>query len=165
MMGLIEGRNLSKEEAMKILVGIDESPHAEAALEFVKQMKWPEGTQISLFSALQPLISSYAMVELPVPATVEDATREIQQIRQETTARLERGLRDRGFKSEAHIVTGDPRTELVEAAKNQNADLLVVGSHGRTGLTKLLLGSVASYVVTHAPCSVLVVKGAQPKAR
>jgi nucleotide-binding universal stress UspA family protein len=150
---------------MKILVGIDESPYSEAALEFVKKMKWPEGTQFSLLSALQPLINSYAMVELPVPATIEDATREVQQARQEAVARLERGLRDRGYKSEANIVTGDPRTELVEAAKNQHADLLVVGSHGRTGLTKLLLGSVASHVVTHAPCSVLVVKSPPEKAQ
>lgn len=150
---------------MKILVGIDESPYSEAALEFVKKMKWPEGTTFSLLSAIQPLIHSYAMVELPVPATIEDATREIHQARQETAARLERGLRDRGFKSEAHLITGDPRTELVEAAKNQGADLLVVGSHGRTGLTKLLLGSVASHVVTHAPCSVLVVKSAPAKVK
>jgi nucleotide-binding universal stress UspA family protein len=150
---------------MKILVGIDESPYSEAALELVKKMKWPEGTQISLVSAIQPLIYSYAMVELPVPANIEDATREIHKARQEAVTRLERGLRDRGFQSEAHIISGDPRTELVEAAKNQRADLLVVGSHGRTGLTKLLLGSVASHVVTHAPCSVLVVKGATDKAR
>jgi len=150
---------------MKILVGIDESPFSEAALEYVKKMKWPEGTEISLLSALQPLINSYAMVELPMPATIEDATREVQQARQEAVARLERGLRDRGFKCEAHIISGDPRTELVEAAKHQRADLLVVGSHGRTGLTKLLLGSVASHVVTHAPCSVLVVKSAPEKVR
>ncbi|MGH7741085.1 MAG: universal stress protein, partial [Candidatus Eiseniibacteriota bacterium] len=96
--------------------------------------------------------------ELPIPGTLEDATREMQAARQETTARLERSLRDRGFKSQAQVVVGDPRTELVEAAKREHADLLVVGSHGRTGLTKLMLGSVASHVVTHAPCSVLVVK-------
>jgi universal stress protein A len=39
-----------------------------------------------------------------------------------------------------------------------NADLLVVGSHGRSGLSRLVLGSVASYVASHAPCSVLIVK-------
>jgi nucleotide-binding universal stress UspA family protein len=158
-------RTARRRAVMKILVGIDESSHSEAALEFVKKMKWPEGTQFNMLSAIQPLINSYAMVELPVPATVEDATREIHQARQETAARLERGLRERGFKSEAHIVIGDPRTELVEAAKNEHADLLVVGSHGRTGLTKLLLGSVASHVVTHAPCSVLVVKSTPEKSR
>ena len=149
---------------MKILVGIDESPYSEAALEYVKKMKWPEGTTFSLFSAIQPLDNSYALVELPVPAMIEDATREIEKARQETTARLERGLRDRGMKCETHIVTGDARTELVEAAKRDKVDLIVVGSHGRTGLTKLLLGSVASHVVTHAPCSVLVVKSAPPAA-
>ena len=53
---------------------------------------------------------------------------------------------------------GDPRDVLVDTARNLHADLLVVGSHGRTGLAKLVLGSVAAHVVTHAPCSVLVVK-------
>lgn len=55
-------------------------------------------------------------------------------------------------------MTGDPRTELVESAIAEEADLLIVGSHGRTGIARLLMGSVASYVVTHAPCSVLVVR-------
>jgi len=55
-------------------------------------------------------------------------------------------------------VRGDPREALVLAAESDQADLVVVGSHGRSGLTKLLLGSVASHVVTHAPCNVLVVK-------
>jgi universal stress protein A len=149
---------------MKILVGIDDSPHSEAALEYVRKMKWPEGTKFHLLSAIHPLIDSYAMMELPVPAMFEDVSREIYKSRQETTARLERGLRDHGLKSEVHIVSGDARTELVEAAKREHADLVVVGSHGRTGLTKLLLGSVASHVVTHSPCSVLVVKNPSPAA-
>ena len=42
------------------------------------------------------------------------------------------------------------------------ADLVVVGSHGRTGLGKLLMGSVASHVVSHAPCTVMVVKAKKP---
>jgi len=149
---------------MKILVGIDESPYSEAALEFAKKMKWPEGTQFKLLSAVEPVVSSYAMVETPAPAMLEDVSREIYKLRKEATARLERGMRDRGFKSEAIVVTGDARTEIVEAAKREHADLVVVGSHGRTGITKLLLGSVASHVVTHAPCSVLVVKGTPPAA-
>jgi nucleotide-binding universal stress UspA family protein len=46
----------------------------------------------------------------------------------------------------------------VEFVRAERADLLVVGSHGRTGLAKLMLGSVSSHTMTHAPCSVLVVK-------
>jgi nucleotide-binding universal stress UspA family protein len=43
-----------------------------------------------------------------------------------------------------------------------NADLVVLGSHGRTGIPKLVLGSVASHVVSHAPCDVLVIKRVGP---
>jgi nucleotide-binding universal stress UspA family protein len=58
------------------------------------------------------------------------------------------------------VLQGDPREMLIEEARSERADLVVVGSHGRTGLDRLLMGSVASHVVTHAPCSVLVVKEA-----
>jgi nucleotide-binding universal stress UspA family protein len=144
---------------MKILVGVDESPHSAAAVKFVTHMKWPEGTEIRLLSAVQPLAGSYAMVEMPVPAAAfEEASRELRQARQETTATLEREVREGGFKANAKVVTGDARFALVDAAKSEHADLLVVGSHGRTGFSKLMLGSVASHVVTHSPCSVLVVK-------
>jgi universal stress protein A len=46
----------------------------------------------------------------------------------------------------------------VDEARREKADLIVVGSHGRSGMAKLLLGSVAAHVVSHAPCSVLVVR-------
>ena len=69
-------------------------------------------------------------------------------------------MRGSGFKTNSRVVTGDARFALIDAAKSEHADLLVVGSRGRTGLSKLLLGSVASHAVTHAPCSVLVVKSA-----
>jgi len=77
---------------------------------------------------------------------------------QDLAGRVEKELRDAGLSTESRVVKGDPRDVLVDAARSINADLLVVGSHGRTGLAKLVLGSVAAHVVTHAPCSVLVVK-------
>ena len=60
------------------------------------------------------------------------------------------------------VLPGDPREALVDTVRAENADLLVVGSHGRTGISKLMLGSVASHVVAHAPCDVLVVKRTTP---
>jgi nucleotide-binding universal stress UspA family protein len=53
---------------------------------------------------------------------------------------------------------GDPRTVIIDEAKAWSADLIVVGSHGYTGIKRLLLGSVAQSVVSHAPCSVEVVR-------
>jgi hypothetical protein len=57
-----------------------------------------------------------------------------------------------------HLRTGDPAREIVQLASDVAADLIVVGTHGRTGMMKLLLGSVAQTVLTNAACPVLVVK-------
>lgn len=76
----------------------------------------------------------------------------------ELVARAEAELREAGIATESRILTGDPRDALVRLIRDERADLIVMGSHGRTGLSKLLLGSVSSHVVTHAHCSVLVVK-------
>jgi nucleotide-binding universal stress UspA family protein len=56
------------------------------------------------------------------------------------------------------MLTGDPATEIVNYAKAQNINLIVMGTHGRTGLERILMGSVAEKVMREAPCSVLVVK-------
>jgi universal stress protein A len=60
-----------------------------------------------------------------------------------------------------HFLQGDPATEILKSARALNADLLLVGTHDRVGLEKLLLGSVASKVAKAAPCSVLIVRQKQ----
>lgn len=61
-------------------------------------------------------------------------------------------------KVERHCLTGTPEAELVDFAKEKNADLIVMASHGRTGLSRLLMGSVAEAVMRRATCPVLIVK-------
>ena len=56
------------------------------------------------------------------------------------------------------MVTGDPATEIVRVAQEEQADILVVGTHGRSGITRLLMGSVAEQVIRHAACPVLTFK-------
>jgi len=56
------------------------------------------------------------------------------------------------------VEVGQPAAKIVEAAKQWPASLIVIGSHGRTGITRILLGSIAEGVIRHAPCPVLVVK-------
>jgi nucleotide-binding universal stress UspA family protein len=73
-------------------------------------------------------------------------------------AHAEGTLREAGFSTKGLILAGDTREVLVQVAQSERADVLVVGSRGRTGITKLMLGSVSSHVVTHALLSVLVVK-------
>jgi nucleotide-binding universal stress UspA family protein len=67
-------------------------------------------------------------------------------------------LKRSGLSIDTAVRQGDPRTVIVDEATEWRADLIVVGSHGHTGLTRLLLGSVAQAVVAHAPCSVEVAR-------
>ena len=59
----------------------------------------------------------------------------------------------------AFVLSGRPSDAIIQTAQEQKADLIVLGSHGRTGVERLLLGSVAERVIVLASCSVLVVKG------
>ena len=63
-----------------------------------------------------------------------------------------------GVGMERRLTEGDPVAEILRLAQESGADLIVLGTHGRTGLGRLLMGSVAEQVVRGAPCSVLVVK-------
>lgn len=69
-----------------------------------------------------------------------------------------------GIDAEHQVRTGQPAAELIATAKETGADLIVVGSHGRTGLARLALGSVSRNVLHHAPCSVLVVRPSPDRA-
>ena len=59
---------------------------------------------------------------------------------------------------ETRVVVGEPVSEICQAAGREQADLIIMGSHGRTGLAHVLLGSVAERVIRHASCPVLIVR-------
>ena len=63
---------------------------------------------------------------------------------------------DHQLSFEHRLVMGDPATEIVRVAEEEQAELIVLGTHGRTGLSRILMGSVAEAVVRHAPCPVLI---------
>jgi universal stress protein A len=71
---------------------------------------------------------------------------------------MESELQNRGVAAEAYQREGCPFDEIVKMAKHLKVDLIIIGSHGRTGLAHLLIGSVAQRVVEHAQCPVLVVR-------
>jgi universal stress protein A len=143
---------------MKILLGIDDSPHSRAALEYVRKTSWPAGTRIIVLSVAQPMVTAYAEVYAPAAPYLDRAWEDQLRFHQEITSNAERELHAAGVSTEARVLHGDPREAIVDAAREERVDLVVLGSHGRTGLSRLVMGSVAQHVVGHAPCSVLVVK-------
>ena len=143
---------------MKILLAVDESPYSKAAAEWVRAMKWPTGTTIHLLTVARPLVSAYSTVEAGGYTYAPEIHQENLKFHQELVAEFERPFRDLGFSVTTTVAQGDPRDAIVEAATAGRADLIVLGSHGRTGLARVLLGSVAYHVVQHAPCNVVTVK-------
>lgn len=146
---------------MKIVIGIDESPYAIAALEWVKQVRWPLGTRFVLVSAIPIEIMSYALGGPGGMWAVPEIEENLMRAHQDMATRAEENLQAAHLNTAALVEHGDPRDVIVRVAASEKADLVIVGSHGRSGMSKLLMGSVASHVVTHAPCTVLVIK--QPR--
>jgi nucleotide-binding universal stress UspA family protein len=93
----------------------------------------------------------------------ERLQKELRKRAAELTTRAGERLKKHKLKVETVVQEGDARSVIVDEARKWSADLIVMGSHGYTGLTRLLLGSVASFVVSHAPCSVEVVRRKRKK--
>src|SRR5687767_2303112 len=142
---------------MRVLLAIDHSPHSLAAVDMVAARPWPESTKIRLLTVNSPpYVPMGPWVELQ-PA-LEEFDTEVKKHADDLVASMSAKLREKGLDVETVIRDGDPRTEIVDEAIKWNSDLIVVGSHGYTGIKRLLLGSVAQHVVAHAPCSVEVVR-------
>lgn len=109
-----------------------------------------EGFQYA--AALAPLLYSEAM------AQYADSTQQLERIAREENEAAAGRLREAGFQATGLIRDGDPAHEIVAVARELEAGLIVVGTRGRTGMRRLILGSVARNVLLHAPCSVLVVR-------
>ena len=80
------------------------------------------------------------------------------EVRAAAASRLKQALESAGGEGEARVLDGSPATAIVQTAEDLPAELVVVGTRGRTGLSRLALGSVAERVIRAAGCSVLVVR-------
>jgi nucleotide-binding universal stress UspA family protein len=137
-----------------ILHPTDFSPSSEQAFHLACSLARDHGARLIALHVLErPLIiQSGVMTPPPPPAPLPD----------EREALLERLRRLQpsapGVRVECRVEEGDPTTAILQVAQEAACDLIVLGTHGRTGLRRLLLGSVAEQVVRKAPCPVLTVK-------
>jgi nucleotide-binding universal stress UspA family protein len=138
---------------MKILLPVDGSATSRAALKAFRERPWPADSTVRLLTVVPAIV-------LPEAAAV-DYERVLQHASEHAAAVNAAAVRDLGeigLPVEAAVRHGDPRHAIVEEAESWGADLIVLGSHGRTGLERALMGSAAEYVVRHAPCSVEVAR-------
>ncbi len=147
---------------MKILFATDGSETARAALDFMLAFPLPEDSDITLVSVIdRDKLAHHDAGSLSeeqskaLRETEEAVTKACDQLLSEAAERV----RDAGWAGRKLIRSGHPADEIVRAAAELEADLVVVGSHGLTGIKRYLLGSVSSTVLEYAHCSVMIVKG------
>jgi nucleotide-binding universal stress UspA family protein len=155
-----------RDRISRILLGEDGSDSAAAASETIR--RWPNlhGARVRVLSVadVDPQGNAWllgaALREAHRTAVTELHDRH-EGLARETAARLQAA----GIQAESKAEDGSPAHRVVEEAVNWDADLIVLGTHGRSGLGPVLLGSVARAVLYHAPCSVLIVPGPGRPAR
>lgn len=146
--------------ALRLLVANDGSLEAQATVYAVARRFWPPGTEARVVAAHEPLLPSAAEPN----GSVSIDTRLYHQINEDEQFRLRHvvneaaeKLRCAGLNAAAMVGQGPPNEVLLGEARSWNADTIFVGARGLTCLDRVLLGSVSSVCVTHAPCSVEIV--------
>lgn len=142
---------------MKVLLAIDESAFsAEAAREVENRLMAPE-TTVRVLHVIGAFVPPAAAV-LDAGGSLEGARQDVLDRYQDLVDDTAERLKECGLAAEGVVREGNPGKTIVNEAKEWDADLIVVGAHGLTGLESLVMGNVARYVVDHAPCSVEVVR-------
>jgi nucleotide-binding universal stress UspA family protein len=136
---------------MKLLLAVDGSRFSDAATQAVIAQYQPQGTEVIVLN----------VVDLPLPIPTSDAAgfRELSlKHGQELVQQTELVLGKAGYKTQTMVKEGDPKSRIIDEATKWKADLIVMGSHGRKGFDRFLMGSVADNVSRHAACSVQIVR-------
>lgn len=146
---------------MKILLAIDGSSFSDAAVKEVAVKPWPVDSEVKIISVVEPPLLPTVETWVPpdnyieaLEAAGEDQARSIVK---KAADRVREAQGDR-LRVTAEIVRGYPKHAIIEEADSWNADLILMGSHGYRGLTRLWLGSVSQAVASHAHCSVGIVR-------
>jgi nucleotide-binding universal stress UspA family protein len=128
----------AKVECKNVLIATDGSKYSEAAAS--------EAIGIAKRCGSSLIVISVASSDAEMASTKDNVNK------------VSEAAEKEGIKTTSVVTTGKPYEAIVETSKHKKADLIVVGSHGRTGLVRLLMGSVTERVIGHAEVAVLVVK-------
>jgi nucleotide-binding universal stress UspA family protein len=138
----------------KILLPIEGQEDAEAALQFLALQPFRPRVEVEVFTVWpQPQLSWPTTVrqsELLEIQAIEEARERMKSITDQLT--------QMNIGNQAHVGIGNPAYAILEQAKASQSDLIMMGTHGRGGLSRLLMGSVSHSVLHQAPCPVLIVR-------
>lgn len=148
----------------RILAPTDFSTHAEGAIRFACELAERFGAELHLLHVL----SDVSVPAGPDPMLISSMPPEYyREVEQQARAQLDAVLKPdwpKPTRLETEVRWGDAVDEMASYAQERSIDLIVVSTHGRTGLAHVLLGSVAERIVREAPCPVLTIRSKKPKS-
>ena len=151
------GNEATINSGMKIMLAVDGSDYAMSAARSLAERPWPAGSEVKIVSAVQP----YEPPEgpfYPEPSTIRRVNALLTKLSRKAVRDARQVIRGSGLQASTSVLVGSPKTCLLEGAENWCADLILVGSHGLSGMVRLLMGSVSEAVAIHAHCSVEIIR-------
>jgi nucleotide-binding universal stress UspA family protein len=152
---------------MRILLAIDGSSFSDAAVREVANKPWPPDSEVKITSVVEPpmlpTVETWVPPDNYIEALEKAGEDQAQSIVSKAADRVREAQGDK-LRVSTEIVRGHPKHAIIDEAEAWGSDLIVVGSHGYRGLTRLWLGSVSQAVASHAKCSVEIVRNREPIA-
>ncbi len=144
----------------RILVPIDFSEMTEAVIEHACYLGRQLGSRLTLMHVVHvpPLAEASTWLDPVISPSIEQDIRK--QMKEKSTSRMTEiaeSCKAEGVETDTVIKIGIPFDEIIKAIGDRDIDLVVMGTHGRTGLSHIIIGSVAERVVRRAPCSVFCI--------
>ena len=148
-------------EIRSILLPTDFSECASYALSYATSFARASGAKLICVHVIEPIVPTVGYSGLSEPLPVADISEQLEDTATRELPKIAAHEECAGLDVEEVVAHGDAASEIVRVARERNVDLIVISSHGRTGLGRILFGSTAESVVRHAHCPVLVVKPPQ----
>ncbi|MCR4418409.1 MAG: universal stress protein [Ignavibacteria bacterium] len=145
----------------KILIPIDFSEYSKMALDYAVQFAKKFNSELTLIYVIEPIVypSDFGLGQIPI----NQVDFEIQSRAEEELKKLIEEKVPSEIKASYVVKTGKPFLEIINTAKECNCDLIIIASHGHTGIEHILFGSTAEKVVRKSPISVLTVREKKKK--
>jgi nucleotide-binding universal stress UspA family protein len=144
-----------------ILLPTDFSECGNYALSYAASLARKFDASIICVHVIEPMVPTVGYSGMTEPLPIADITDQLEDSAERELPKIAQREECTGLEIEELIVHGEAAAEIVRVAKDRNVDLIVISSHGRTGLGRILFGSTAEAIVRHASCPVLVVKPSQ----
>lgn len=142
---------------MKLLLAVDDSVHSEKAVDALCHIEWLRGSELIILNVVKPM-------DYLLPFGMEDTELQEQELTKARSGWLNQlaakiSAKLPALKVSHKVKFGDTKFVIVNTAVADEIDLIVMGSQGRTGVERFILGSVSCSVVEYAPCPVMIIKG------